>query len=91
MQSELDTVEPVRAFIADNFLFGREGVSDNESLLEAGIIDSTGILELVMFLERTYGIQISDAELVPENLDSLNNISRYIRSKQAVGTEAAKP
>jgi acyl carrier protein len=92
MQSELDTVEPVRAFIVDNFLFGsREGLSDDESFLEAGIIDSTGILELVTFLERTYGIQISDTELVPENLDSLNNISRYIRSKQAVGTETVKP
>jgi acyl carrier protein len=76
----------------DNFLFAsREGLSDNQSFLEAGIIDSTGILELVTFLERTYGIHISDDELIPENLDSFNNISRYIRSKQAVGTEAVKP
>ena len=68
-----DTVEPVRNFVLQNFLFGRtENIGDGQSFLESGIIDSTGILELVTFLEHTYHIQIGDEELVPENLDSID-------------------
>ena len=72
----------VRDFIVENFLFGDEtAVKENTSFLEQGIIDSTGILELVMFLEETYGIKIEDEELIPENLDSLINIARFIERK----------
>jgi len=79
---EMDKLEPVRAFIVENFLFGRSGeLSDGQSFLESGIIDSTGILELVTFLEKTYSIQVGEEELIPENLDSISNISRYLRSK----------
>jgi len=77
-----DLLEPVRRFITENFLFGRKHqLTDSDSFLESGIIDSTGVLELVAFLEKTYGISISDEELIPENLDSMNNISKYLRSK----------
>lgn len=78
----------IRAFIVSNFLFGQEGqgFSDDQSFLESGIIDSTGLLELVSFVEQQYGISVGDRELVPENLDSLRNISRFVAQKvQAVG------
>ena len=56
-------------------------LAENASLLEAGIIDSTGVLELVCFLESTFGIEITDAEMLPENLDSVAAISSYVRRK----------
>ncbi|HEX2972423.1 MAG TPA: acyl carrier protein [Tepidisphaeraceae bacterium] len=75
----------IRQFITDNFLYRDPGASlaDNESLLEKGLIDSTGILELVMFVEKTFSIQVADAEVIPENLDSIARIAAYIRRKQA--------
>ena len=72
----------VRSFIVENFLFGEEeGVTDTASLMEEGIIDSTGLLELIMFLEEKYGISIADEELVPENLDTIQNIDRFVSQK----------
>ena len=75
----------LRSFIKDNFLFGREGmlVGDDESLVENGIIDSTGVLELTSFLEQQYGISVTDEELSPENLDSVTNLTGFICAKQA--------
>ncbi len=72
----------IRDFVVKNFLFG-DGASlkDDTSFLEEGIIDSTGILELIMFLEETYGIEIKDSELVPDNMDSLQNIARFVHRK----------
>jgi acyl carrier protein len=76
-------IEMVRQFIVDNFLFGNgRELKDDTSFMEEGIIDSTGILELVFFLEETFGIHIEDEELVPENMDSLQNITRFIGRKQ---------
>ena len=76
-------MEPVRRFIVENFLFGRsEGFTDEQSFLDSGIIDSTGILELVAFLEETYGLQVNDEELIPDNLDSINKISGFLQKKQ---------
>lgn len=74
----------LRSFLAENFLLGEEfrGLPGSESLIEAGIIDSTGVLELVGFLEETYDIQIADAELVPENLDSIDNIMGFVGAKR---------
>jgi len=84
------TSQEIRTFIVQNFLFGRDdGLTDGQSFLESGIIDSTGILELVAFLEKTYGISVSDEELIPENLDSIDNISNYLRSK--VGARSQEP
>jgi acyl carrier protein len=72
----------VRHFIVQNFLFGdAERLEDDTSFMDKGIVDSTGILELVMFLEETYGIKIEDEELIPENLDSLINIARFLERK----------
>lgn len=73
----------VRAFVVDNFLFGNaNGLADDTSFLEAGILDSTGVMEVVAFLEREFGIKIEDDELTPENLDSIDNIGAFIAQKQ---------
>jgi acyl carrier protein len=78
-----DLLATVRAFIEENFLF-REDISDladTDSLLESGVMDSTGILELVAFLETEFSIQMADAEIVPENLDSIAAIAGYVDRK----------
>lgn len=73
----------IKDFIVTNFLFGQEGegFGQEQSFLESGIIDSTGLLELVAFVEQQYGVAIADRELLPENLDSLGNVSRYVVRK----------
>ncbi|MBW1717765.1 MAG: acyl carrier protein [Deltaproteobacteria bacterium] len=77
-----DLRERIRAFVIENFLFGNDdGLSDESSFLEEGIIDSTGILELVSFLEEEFGITVEDEELIPENLDSINNVVSYLAKK----------
>ena len=78
-----DIIASIKTFIIDNFMFGNksEEINPEDSFMESGIIDSTGILELIEYVEETYEISIEDDELVPENLDSLNNISRFILSK----------
>ena len=74
----------VREFVTSNFIF-EEAVQlkADQSLLETGIVDSTGILELVNYLEETYSISIDDEELVPDNLDSVNKIAAYVGNKLA--------
>jgi len=76
----------IRKFIVENFLFGESdnNLKDDDSLLENGIIDSTGVLELVAFLEETYGIELNDEEITPENLDSIANMSTFIANKQGM-------
>jgi len=77
-----DIQESLRQFIQENFLFGRElTVSDDDSLMEGGIVDSTGVLELIMFIETEFAITVDGDELVPENLDSIANLTRFITSK----------
>ena len=77
--------DQVQRFVVDNFLFGDSSRLDTDtSFLNEGIIDSTGILELIMFLEETFDVKIEDQELMPENLDSLNNIQRFIDGKKCV-------
>ncbi len=72
----------VRSFIVSNFLLGKEDrFSNDDSFIEQGIIDSTGILELVSHLEETYGIAVLDDELNPDNLDSVNRIAAYLTRK----------
>ena len=74
--------EKIRSFIIENFLFGNdEGLNDDSSFLDEGIIDSTGILELVSFLEEEFSITVDDDDLVPENLDSINNVVAYLGKK----------
>jgi acyl carrier protein len=79
MKSVADTV---RQFVKDNLLFGEEiTFSDDDSFLERGLIDSTGVLELVAFLESEYAVTVDDEELVPENLDSIGNLVRFVEAK----------
>jgi len=79
----------IRKFVIENYLFGEEGkLGDEDSFMETGIIDSTGILELVRFLESTYGIKVGDEELIPDNLDSVNKIVSFIHTKQLVSIHA---
>ena len=76
--------EKVAQFIAEQFVFDEElSISNDDSLLESGTIDSTGILELVLFLEENFSISIEDEELIPQNLDSINKIADFVTSKQA--------
>lgn len=73
----------LRHFIEENFLFGQPAdFSDEDSFLSLGIIDSTGSLELVAFLEEEFGIHIADEELLPENLDSISNLERFLERKR---------
>jgi len=79
-------IQELRTFIVDNFLFGdasgRFTFSNDDSFQERGIVDSTGILELVCHLQERYGVQIDDAELVPENLDSVSKVASFLERKQ---------
>ncbi len=79
-----DVKQAVRDFIETSFLFreGRDRLADGESLLAAGLIDSTGILELVSFIESEFSIAMEDEEIVPDNLDSVDQISAYVQRKQ---------
>ena len=75
----------VKQFVVDNFLFGDGSILNSDtSFLDEAIIDSTGILELIMYLEETFDVTIEDEELVPENLDSLSNIQNFVQTKQCV-------
>jgi len=77
--------QAIKEFIVENFLFGEgNGLKDETSFLEEGIIDSTGILELVTFLEDEFSITVEDEELIPENLDSIANVVQYLTTKQAL-------
>jgi len=73
----------LRAFIVETFLLGRPGLRfrDDESFLDKGIIDSAGVVELVVFLERRYGINVEDEDLVPENLDSIARLAAFVSRK----------
>ena len=75
----------LRRFIEDNFIMGAQAPSlaDGDSFLERHVLDSTGFLELVAFLEETFGIKVADDEMVPENLDSLDNIAQFLARKGA--------
>jgi acyl carrier protein len=75
--------DELRRFVTDNFLFGKvgNGFADDDSFLERGIIDSTGVMELVAFLEEQYGIKLHDQDLIPDNLDSINGLARFVESR----------
>jgi acyl carrier protein len=77
----------LRRFIEENFLYEREStrLRAEDSLLETGVIDSTGVLELVAHLEAEYGIHVLDDELVPENLDSIRSLVAFVGRKRATG------
>lgn len=82
----------IRKFIQENFILDEEAhLKDEDSLLEKGVIDSTGVLELVAFIEEKYGISVQDEELIPENLDSIRNIAGFIwRKTKAASTQGVE-
>ena len=80
-----DIQNQVRAFIEDNFILGAKGTAfgPTDSFLDLHLIDSTGFLELITYLEETFGIEVKDSEMLPENLDSLQAIEAYLARKRA--------
>ncbi|ACH38104.1 acyl carrier protein [Citrifermentans bemidjiense Bem] len=74
--------EDIRSFIVDNFLFGDAGTLNNDSsFIKEGIVDSTGILQLVAFIQEQYRVVVEDEELIPENLDSVSKVAAFIENK----------
>lgn len=75
--------EQIRAFVAENLMFSANGfdLDDSASLLEEGGIDSTGVLELVFFVEAAFGIQVEDDDIVPANFDSVNRLNAFIQRR----------
>lgn len=76
----------IRQYVAENFLFSDNGyeLPDDTSFLEEGIIDSTGVLELVLLVEQTFGVRVADEDLIPDNFDSVTNLAAYVRRKTAL-------
>ena len=78
-----DVVTAVRDFVVENFLFGDDtGLTGDTSFRDEGIIDSTGVLELVAFIESTFGIKVEGDEFVPDNLDSIDKVSAFVKRKK---------
>ena len=92
MTGEPNAREDIRGqfkeFISSNFVVpaGEDGLRDDASLLEEGVLDSTGVLNVVMFIEETFGIEVEDEELVPENLDSIDKLVAFVERKTGRGT-----
>ena len=82
----MDITERVKEFVTANFYVEPASLADDASLLEHGIVDSTGVLEVVSFLEAEFGIAVADEELLPENLDSIGRISAFVARKKALRT-----
>jgi acyl carrier protein len=86
--NQADIERDIRKFLVDNFLFGRaEKLRDDQSLLGT-VIDSTGALELVTFLQEHFAIEVGDEDMVPENLDSVKSVVAYVAKKLAEKTNA---
>ena len=79
----MSTEEKLRGYILDNFLFtdDQSALSSEDSFMEKGIIDSSGILEIIYFLEEEFRVQVEDDEMIPENLDSVNNLVAFVEKK----------
>ena len=76
----------LRTFILENYLFtdDQAALADTDSFLDGGILDSMGILELIDHLDDSYSIKVEGDELVPDNLDSIDNLIKFIATKIAV-------
>lgn len=85
----MDDRERIRAFVTENFYVDGARLDDGESLLERGVIDSTGVLELIGFLEKQFGIRVEEKEMVPQNLDSIAGAAAFVARKRAGGARAA--
>ena len=75
--------QQIKRFVLQNFLFTEDenAVADHESLITKGIVDSTGILELISHLEETYGISVAEDEMVPANFESIDNVTAFLSRK----------
>jgi acyl carrier protein len=82
----MDIKQPIRQYVLQNFLFtdDESALVDGDSFLSGGIIDSTGVLEIMYFIEDTFGIKVEDEEMLPENLDSVDNLVAFVSRKMAV-------
>ncbi|WP_129128009.1 acyl carrier protein [Geomonas oryzae] len=79
----MSVTEEIRNFVVENFLFGDEaGLTDDSSFIKEGIVDSTGILQLVSYLQERYRIAVDDEELTPENLDSVRRVAAFVEVKR---------
>ena len=74
----------IREYVLENYLFtdDQNELSNNDSFLEKGILDSTGILEIINLIEDEYSISVEDDEMIPENLDSVDHIVAFVNKKQ---------
>jgi len=80
--SETDIRKQLREFIKNNFLLGNDSnLTDDDSFMGKGIVDSTGILEVVSFVEENFNCKVADEDLLPENLDSINNLIKYVTTR----------
>lgn len=79
----MEVESKLRIFILENYLFtdDQSALNNADSFLDQGIIDSTGILELIFFLEESFGVKVQDEEMIPENLDSILNATKFVESK----------
>lgn len=79
----MSVIKKLRAYVLDTYLFTSDenALGNDDSFLDKGIIDSTGILELVMFLEEQFGVKVDDSELLPENFDSINRLAQFVARK----------
>ncbi|MBJ6800998.1 acyl carrier protein [Geomonas propionica] len=83
----MDLKDEIRSFVVDNFLFGdAEGLTDDSSFIREGIVDSTGILQLVAYLQERYQVAVADEELIPENLDSVQRVATFVEGKRGGGS-----
>lgn len=79
----MDPKQQIRRFIIENYLFtdDESALADSDSLMMRGIIDSTGALEVIFFLEETFGIHVDEAEMLPDNLDSVDRLAAFLQRK----------
>jgi acyl carrier protein len=88
MTSDVEASELIRRYIAESFVLDDDELEPDTSLIDSGIIDSTGVVEIVSYLEDTFGIELADEDLVAENLDSVSRLARFVETKRAAASRA---
>jgi acyl carrier protein len=78
-----ETVQTIRRFVLTSFYVPEDEFTDDASLIDNGIVDSTGVLEVTAFLESTFGISVADAEIIPENMESIERLAAFVGRKRA--------
>jgi len=87
----MDVQQQVRTYVVENFLLGEDsGFANDASLSAAGIVDSTGVMELVLFIEKAFDVKVADVDLVPENFDTIRNMALFVERK-LTGQGADRP